>query len=87
MIKITNQNKFKGNFMLSLTLFLALFSLSTTALAQFAVQGTVLGADNEPLVGVSILEKETSNGVITDVDGKFSISVANGNATLVMTWL
>jgi TonB-dependent starch-binding outer membrane protein SusC len=87
MIKITNQNKFKGNFMLSLTLFLALFSLSTTALAQFAVQGTVLGADNEPLVGVSILEKETSNGVITDVDGKFSISVANGNATLVMTYL
>lgn len=36
---------------------------------------------NEPLIGVSILEKGTANGTITDIDGKFSLT-ASANAVL-----
>lgn len=37
--------------------------------------GTVKDANQEPLIGVSIVEKGTSNGTITDLDGNFSIKV------------
>ncbi|MBL7818041.1 MAG: TonB-dependent receptor [Saprospiraceae bacterium] len=40
------------------------------------IAGTVVSADDQqPLVGVSVVVKGTSNGTITDVDGKYSLSV------------
>jgi len=48
--------------------------------------GTVVDSKNEPVIGATIEEKGTSNGVITDADGKFSITV-QPNATLVITYL
>ena len=39
------------------------------------VTGTVTDATGEPLIGASVLQQGTSNGVITDVDGKYSIQV------------
>ena len=44
---------------------------STVMLAQNKVSGTVLDATGEPLIGVSVLEDGTSNGVITDYDDFF----------------
>ena len=48
-----------------------------TALAQtFRVKGTVVSAeDNEPLIGATILQEGTTNGVVTDVDGNYTIEV------------
>lgn len=40
----------------------------------------------EPIIGCTILEKGTNNGVMSDVDGNFSISV-NTNATLVFAYI
>lgn len=40
--------------------------------------------DNEPLPGVNIIEKGTSNGVVSDIDGNYNISVSEG-ATLVFS--
>ena len=41
------------------------------------VTGTVVDEDNgEPLIGVSVLEMGTTNGIITDVDGNFTITVS-----------
>ena len=37
--------------------------------------------------GVSIIEKGTSNGTVTDFDGAYTISVANENATIVFSYL
>src|SRR5690606_11726389 len=54
--------------------------------AQNTVTGTVRDFDNEPLPGVSVIEKETTNGVITDIDGKISISVLS-DATLVFSYI
>ena len=49
------------------------------------VTGKVTSADdNESLPGVNIIEKGTSNGVVTDLDGSFSISI-NKDASLVFS--
>lgn len=41
------------------------------------VKGTVVDNTGEPLIGVSVLEVGTSNGAVTDVDGKFSLEVSS----------
>lgn len=52
---------------------------------QQTVKGTIFSSeDNEPLPGVNIIEKGTTNGTVTDVDGNFSISV-DQNATLLVS--
>lgn len=58
-------------------------------LAQtFIVKGTVIAADSkEPLIGVNIRQKGTSNGVITDFDGKYQISVNGTEAVLQFSYL
>lgn len=45
---------------------------------KITVQGSVVDAKGEPLIGVSILEKGTTNGTITDFDGNFTLNVVNG---------
>lgn len=50
------------------------------------VKGTVVDAKGEPLIGVSILEKGTNNGTITDIDGNFTLSVAEG-ATIEVSYI
>lgn len=42
---------------------------------KISVQGVVVDTKGEPLIGVSILESGTTNGTITDIDGKFTLSV------------
>ncbi len=41
-----------------------------------AVSGTVVDENGEPLIGVSVLVKGSSQGTVTDFDGKFSLNVA-----------
>lgn len=65
-----------------LTLLAVLF-ISFPILAQVA--GKVTDTSGEPLIGVSVLEKGTSNGVMTDVDGAFKIKVP-ANAILVLNY-
>ncbi|MBX2927794.1 MAG: TonB-dependent receptor [Saprospiraceae bacterium] len=45
---------------------------------QTKVNGKVTSTDNEPLIGVSIVVKNTSTGTATDVDGTYSLDVAPG---------
>ena len=46
---------------------------------QLTVTGKVIDADtNDPLVGVSVIEKRTNNGTVTDLNGNFSIKVEKG---------
>src|SRR5688572_25703069 len=55
-------------------------------LAQTRTVTGVVKSDNEALPGVTVLEKGTNNGTVTDSDGKFSISVSE-NATLVISFV
>ena len=51
------------------------------------ITGKVTDNTGEPLPGANIIEKGTTNGTQTDFDGKFSLSVADDNATLVISFL
>ena len=59
-----------------------LFLLALPAMAAVTVTGTVFDANNEPVIGASVLEQGTTNGTVTDFDGQFTLEVANANATL-----
>ena len=70
-----------------LVLTIAFFLLcSTVMMAQQKVSGTVLDATGEPLIGVSVLEAGTSNGVVTDFNGDFTLTVKQG-AKLTFTYI
>ena len=53
---------------------------------QINVSGTVTDSNQEPVIGASVFEKGTSNGIITDVDGNFSLKVSP-NATIVISFI
>ncbi len=59
---------------------------SAVMMAQNKVSGTVLDATGEPLIGVSVLEAGTNNGVVTDFNGDFSITVKQ-NAKLTFSYV
>ncbi|WP_299824714.1 TonB family protein [uncultured Pontibacter sp.] len=51
------------------------------------VQGQVLSEDGQPLPGVAVTIKGTSNGVATDANGNFTIITPNDNATLAFSYI
>jgi len=54
---------------------------------QIKVSGRVVDANNIPMIGVNIVEKGTSNGVMTGPDGTYVITVASGNSTLIFSFI
>lgn len=50
------------------------------------IRGTVVDSNGDPIIGANVIEKGTNNGVITDVDGKFSLSV-NAGSSLIITYI
>ncbi|WP_168355335.1 SusC/RagA family TonB-linked outer membrane protein [Bacteroides acidifaciens] len=65
---------------------LILFSVSFV-LAQVLVKGTVKDNLGEGVPGASVQVKGTSQGTITDLDGKFAFSVPNKNAIIVISFI
>ncbi|MFD2036615.1 SusC/RagA family TonB-linked outer membrane protein [Belliella marina] len=64
------------------------FAASVGAVAQVTVTGTVTdGTENLPLPGVTVIEKGTAHVVVTDIDGKYSLNVSNGDASLVFSFI
>ncbi len=52
------------------------FCFSQSLVSQTVIKGELLDAENgEPLIGASIVVKETTNGTVTDYDGKFELKV------------
>lgn len=51
------------------------------------ITGKVTDEKGEPLIGVSVLVKGSTNGVTTDVEGKFKLNVADGNTVLVFKYI
>ena len=61
--------------------------LSLGAIAQqVSVKGHVKDATGEPVIGANVLVKGTTNGTITDMDGRFELDVPN-NATLQVSYI
>ncbi len=63
-----------------------LVNQSTSKQSLHLVTGKIINTNNEPIIGVGIIIKGTMNGVITDIDGNFSIEVPE-NATLELSHL
>ena len=58
----------------------------TEQLQSQAISGVVTDANGEPVIGASVSEKGTTNGTITDINGKFSLNVKPG-AVLKVTFV
>ena len=70
-----------------LIMFLLIFSAGTLMAQSVTISGSVTDSqDGTYLVGVTVLEKGTTNGTVTDIDGNFSIKVPLG-ATLVFSFV
>ncbi len=61
---------------------------NSTAIVQQKITGIITDAQGEPLPGASINEKgNITNGTQSDFDGKFSLSVADPNTTIVISYI
>lgn len=73
------------------TKFIATFFLLICGSVMFAqtrtVKGKVVDKANEPLIGVAVNIKNTSQGSITDFEGNYSIQVNTENAVLVFSYI
>lgn len=56
-------------------------------IGKISVTGTVKDATGEPIVGVNVFVKGTSNGAITDLDGKFSLAGVEPNSTITVSFI
>nr|WP_278703490.1 TonB-dependent receptor [Bacteroides intestinalis] len=62
-------------------------SLGTTEQLQaITVTGLVIDTNGEPVIGASVVEKGTTNGIMTDIDGKFTLNVQT-NAILKISFV
>ena len=68
---------------------LSLFSFVSPTYAQggFTVKGVVVDKTGFPLPGANVMEKGTSNGAITDLDGNFSLTVSKKGVTLTVSFM
>ncbi len=57
------------------------------ALTAQKITGIVKDAGGETLPGVNVMEKGTTNGSITNIDGRYTINVSDDNATLVFSYI
>ena len=55
--------------------------------AQLTITGRITDTDGLTLFGVNVAEKGTDHGTVTDLDGAYSINVANADATLVFSYV
>ena len=62
-------------------------SLMTSRQDKIVVTGIVTDSNGEPLIGVNVLEKGTANGVITGLDGDFTLSVSGSESVLVFSYI
>ena len=51
------------------------------------VNGTIVDKDGNPLIGVTIFEKGTDNGCITDFNGQYQLSLSNRDAVIVISYV
>ncbi|MDR1779324.1 MAG: TonB-dependent receptor [Tannerella sp.] len=80
---ITNLDAWRRAFYLLCVL--GCFSFS--AFAQKQVSGVVIDVAGEPVIGANVIEKGTTNGIITDMDGRFALRVAGNNSVLQVSYV
>ncbi len=89
LLKLARGRLLKKNALKFLTLlFLCSFSvLQIFAQSGVTVKGKITDEAGAPIFGASISEKGTTNGVVTDADGQYSITVKNASSKLVISFV
>lgn len=59
----------------------------TSQQVKRSITGTIKDQYGEPIIGANVVEEGTTNGVVTDIDGKYRISISNENATLIVSYI
>ncbi|MCE2616016.1 TonB-dependent receptor [Phocaeicola oris] len=59
----------------------------TNAEQTYKISGKVVDSKGEPIIGANILEKGTTNGTITDMDGNFTLNVKSSSAILAVSYI
>ena len=68
--------------------FLLLAVLSTQlVLSQKRISGTITDENGMPMIGVSIVENETTNGTVSDFDGMYAITVRDESSELMFSYI
>ncbi len=67
--------------------FMFSFVLVSSVWAQRTVSGTIADENGDGLIGVNVVIKGTTNGTTTDVDGNYSLSIADNNTILVFSYI
>lgn len=80
------QNVFNFTFRLSMVFILSMLFCPLYAQKQ-NVSGVVKDQSGEPLVGVNVVQKGTTNGTITDMDGKYSLAVNKSKVVLIFSYI
>ena len=74
------------NSLVLVVLFICCLPISMQAQVKQQIKGTIVSEKGEPIIGASVIEKGTTNGVMSDIDGKFSIQISE-NATLSISYI
>ena len=60
-------------------LFFVMLGIQSAFAQSYVVKGNVVSKlDNEPLIGVSVMQKGTANGAVTDMDGNYELKIQGG---------
>jgi TonB-linked SusC/RagA family outer membrane protein len=77
----------KGAWRRALSLLCLLVCCSLGVMAQTRITGTITDANGEAVIGANVKEKGTTNGNITDDEGKYSLNVAGSNSVLQVSYI
>ena len=86
---MNEKSKFQCDTLRKLKMLVLFCTVSFALMAQTkSISGVVKSSeDGESLIGVTVRVKGTSTGIITNIDGKYSITVPNSDAVLVFTMI
>ena len=70
-----------------LALILLLSTITTVYAQTITITGTITDVMNEPLIGVNVQVKGTTIGTVTDIDGKYALSVPGNQSVLVFSYV
>ena len=54
---------------------------------NFTISGTVKDRSGEPIIGANVIERGTTNGLITNIDGGFTMNINNPDAVIIVSFI
>jgi TonB-linked SusC/RagA family outer membrane protein len=70
-----------------LLVFLFFTTVNIFAQEGLTVKGKITDENGDPMIGVNVLEKGTTNGTVTNIDGDYRLTLGTSDATLVFTYI